>query len=293
MSWFPLEYGHGDLLRYLAPVPKNTESLHLTKLRGYPIKIYYNPKTYMGQMLFYRGIYEERYVKTCYNLLEEGMVFVDIGANYGLYSLIASKKVGERGKVIAFEPQSNLVPIINKSVKENSFTNVTVVHSAVGDCKKKTMLFQPSATNNGEATLSLGTDQNVGYASKESEEVPVDRLADLLKHQNVEHVHGMKMDIEGAEFTVLKNSEPFFRNAEPHFLLVECIETHLKRFGHSCTDVFTFLQDNGYRLTSRCWGRWIPFTNYTEFKEKTRSTPNVVAVHPSTEVWKKAERFFR
>ena len=289
MLCFPLKYGHDRLRKYLARVPVNVNSLCLAKLRGYPIKMHYNPRTYMGWALFYRGIYEEMQVKTCYDFLEEGMTFIDIGANYGLYSLIAAEKIGEHGGVIAFEPQSKLVPIIEKNASENNLTNITVVHSAVGDGKKTLTLFHPATNNDGQATLALGNNEK----AFDKEEVPVDRLANLLKYQNVEHIQGMKMDVEGAEFTILLNAEPFFRNAEPHFLFIECIEGHLKRFGHSCQDVFTFLQDHGYRLASCYRGRWVSFTNFAEFKENANSSSDVVAVHPSTDVWKKANRLFQ
>ena len=289
MSLFPLKYGHDKLRHYLAPVPNNVDPLSLTTLRGYPIKMYYNPKTYMGWMLFYRGIYEEEQLKTCYMFLEEGMTFVDIGANYGLYSLIASKKAGETGRVIAFEPQRKLISIIGESVSENHFTNVTVVHSAIGDGKKFLTLFHPSTSNDGQATLALG----IGEKSFGEENVPVDRLENLLKHHKVGHVHGAKIDVEGAEFIILQNAEPYFANAEPYFLFIECIEDHLNRFGHSCQDVFAFLQDYGYRLASSYRGRWVTFTNCAEFKDKAHSSSDVVAVHPSTEVWKKARRLFR
>ena len=218
------------------------------------------------------------------------MTFIDIGAHYGLYALLASKKVGGSGKVIAFEPQNKLIPIIQKNFFINDCGNATVIHSAVGERMEMLTLFQPSATNPGMATLALDPTES---HSEEVEQVPVDTLVNLLKNLDVEHIHGMKIDVEGAEYSVLRGAEPFFRKAEPHFLFIECIEQNLNRFGHSCQNVFTFLQDHGYRLIARRRNRWVTFTNSSEFREKTQASPDVIAIHPSTETWKKVNRLFQ
>ena len=289
MRSFPLRYGDHHLRNHLAGVPEGRD-LWTQKLRGYPLKITFKPKTYMGWFLFYRGVYEEIPLATCYSLLEPGMTFADIGANQGLYSLVAAHKVTGTGKVLAFEPQSALISIIRQNITQNSLDNVLLHNIAIGDRCETLTLYQPSATNDGQATLRLLEGEKFFGTP---EEVAVRPLPDVLAEEKITRLDGMKIDVEGAEWMVLKGMEPLLARREPEFLLIECIDGHLKRFGHSCAEVFTLLQDHGYRLASLKRGKWLQFNNDEEFRLKTTSSSDVLAVHPETATWEKAKRIFR
>jgi len=63
-------------------------------------------------------------VKSC---LPPGGIFIDLGANEGYFSVIGSKLVGMAGRVLAFEPQSRLQPVINRNSTLNSCDNVEVL----------------------------------------------------------------------------------------------------------------------------------------------------------------------
>ena len=277
MKYFPLPYGHDRLKEYLAPVPLNV-GMQTTKLRGHDLKISYDPYTYMGWMLYYRGTYEQAILETCHALLENGMNFADVGANYGLYTLVAAQKVGDRGKVLSIEPQKQLVPIIEQNIKRNQLRNVTLLNTAAGCRNSTSQLFRPSLTNDGQATLMLGSGE---CSFGESETVSVKTLDELLTHCKINHLDGLKVDVEGAELTVLEGLQSQLRRDPPSFMFLEIIESHLARFGHTPQSVFSFLQDFRYRLAGYSRGRWINFSNADEFRKNTRASSDVLAIHPT------------
>ena len=133
--------------------------------------------------------------------LKPGDVFVDIGANCGLFSVFAARKVGPTGRVIAIEPLPAMLARLRFNVAANGFTNVMVCPTAVGA--------QP-----GEARIHVSTKQ-YGHASlvgTEGEEltVPVTPLLSIVESAGVMRIDALKIDIEGFEDRALM---PFIRSA--------------------------------------------------------------------------------
>lgn len=76
--------------------------------------------------LITRGIYEPRETNLFKKIVRHGMTVIDLGANIGYYTLIASKLVGESGKVYAFEPEPDNFNILVKNININNLKNVVV-----------------------------------------------------------------------------------------------------------------------------------------------------------------------
>lgn len=62
---------------------------------------------------------------------QEGDIVVDIGAAFGFYTILASKRVGLKGKVIAIEPQKDAFEMLNRNVALNKLTNVTTLNRVI------------------------------------------------------------------------------------------------------------------------------------------------------------------
>jgi FkbM family methyltransferase len=202
--------------------------------------------------LFYRGIYEEQIVARIAALLRPGMTFVDIGANIGLHTLVAAHRVGNIGQVIAVEPQSRVYERLLHNVTLNGLRNVRAFRCAVGSAGGIMPLFQLSTENDGLATLRVRDhEEPVG-----SETVEVMTLPALLAVARVEHVHGIKIDTEGAELSILKGAEAWLSRSPPAFMAIECNDAHLRRFGASSLQLIRFLQATGYRVLALRRGRW-------------------------------------
>ena len=85
-------------------------------------------------ILLTMGDWEEPYEMELFKqMVKEGMVVVDIGANIGYYTLIAAKLVGNKGTVYAFEPMPSNYELLCKNIEVNGYTNVVPVQKAVSN----------------------------------------------------------------------------------------------------------------------------------------------------------------
>jgi FkbM family methyltransferase len=148
------------------------------------------------------GVYETFEMELFRDILTEGMTVLDIGANIGIYSVIAAKHVGQTGKVLACEPEPVNFSILKHNIEQNGFTNVVAYDRAIAD-KEGTMELHLSKTNKGHHSL-VGGDSN-DFSSFIS--VPVITGDMLLAEAHIEKIDVMKIDIEGAEPLALAGLE--------------------------------------------------------------------------------------
>ena len=166
--------------------------------------------------------------------LKPGDVFVDVGANCGLFAVFAARKVGPAGRVIAIEPLPAMLERLRFNVAANGFTNVTVFPTAVG-AQTGAAIIRVSARQYGHASL-VGT---------EGEEltVPVTPLQEIVERAGVSRIDALKIDIEGFEDRALL---PFIRTAPrqlwPALIFMEV--DHASRWQEDC---LVGLLEAGYR----------------------------------------------
>lgn len=175
-------------------------------------------------------------VRRMTSLLAEGDVFVDVGANCGLFTLFAAKKVGIRGRVLAVEPLPILLDRLAFNVSINELPQVTIIRCAAGD-------------ENGEITIFANPDQYGKSSSTAGRgsvpiKVQVRPLHELLASENIVSVDALKIDVEGFEDRALLplfSSSP--RDAWPRHILIETAHRH--RWGTDCLD---HLKHRGYKV---------------------------------------------
>jgi FkbM family methyltransferase len=130
--------------------------------------------------------------------LRPGDTFLDIGANIGYQSAVASKLVGPSGTVIAFEPAPSTIAALEKTIATNELTNVRLVAAAVSD-------------QEGELPLFVGPSFGTGLTStvahnkilKEERRVRAAPLGSLVSPDDLRKARLIKIDVEGAEDKVL------------------------------------------------------------------------------------------
>ena len=148
--------------------------------------------------LIYDG-FEEAEIEYLTNTLTKGDIFVDIGANIGLFSLIASKIVGIEGKVICFEPAPLTYSRLNENLKLNKLQNIDSRNIGLSD-KKGELTFYVS-TNGYDAWNSFAPSQDNKLES--SIQVPVSTLDRELLNINKSKIKLVKIDVEGWEKFVI------------------------------------------------------------------------------------------
>jgi len=157
----------------------------------------------IGSSLLLEGVWEPEETSFVQKSLKPGMVFVDLGANIGYYTVIASGLVGSAGQVIAFEPEPRNFALLKKNIEANGCSNVVAENKAVGASPQRTALHL-SRSNFGDHR----THEAIGEPSARTEEK---RLTISVEAVSLDHyfkerptrVDFLKMDIQGTEYDAL------------------------------------------------------------------------------------------
>ena len=226
----------------------------------------------ISKQLFIAGCYEPNEFYFLSQTLLEGMTFVDIGANDGLYSILASKYVGEEGTIIAIEPSEREFSRLEANIKLNQVTNIRAIRAAISNFQGEAQLKIANDSHAGQNTLGDFIYQGV-YCS-EVETVPVQRLDYQLEEEQIEGIDVIKMDVEGAELSVLQGGQGVLQRFQP-VLLLELSDQALQTQGSSAAEVLQFLESMDYEIFT--------FSEFTGLPHKTDSygtlSCNIVAVH--------------
>ena len=148
---------------------------------------------------FYK--YEKNVENVIRDILGKGNVFIDIGANVGYFSVIASRIVGEHGNVYSLEAIPKLCSLLSESIAINDIGNIRVLNNAAYSENKK-ILFH-SMKNSAFSSISR---DNTSDSVIEVDAITLDSLIDTVGQVDV-----MKIDVEGAEMDVLLGGERLIR----------------------------------------------------------------------------------
>jgi len=192
--------------------------------------------------LMYDG-FEEREVRFVQKFLRPGMTVLDIGAHHGLYTLLASKRVGRQGRVIAFEPSPRECRRLAKHIGVNRCRNVEVECCAVGNKGSEEDLFVVEGFRDWGNSLRPPA---VPEATRKVR-VPVRRLDDLLASRGIEHVDFIKLDVEGGELAVLQGAGRLLQTAPRPAILSEAEDVRTQPWGYQAREILQLLASWNYR----------------------------------------------
>ena len=202
----------------------------------YGFKIYADTMDFIQRAIFNFGFWEPDVSAAISKMLKPGDLFVDVGANIGYYTLLASRKVGQSGEVIAIEAHPNTFKLLNKNVALNAMKNVTTVNIAVSDVEKEIEFFASSQKSLGEST----TVGKRGFKSIGT--IEAKPITSIISLEKLNKIALMKIDIEGAEAEVLRdiiaNIDKF--SADFKFICEISSETEDRN------NIFDTLRDQGF-----------------------------------------------
>lgn len=233
-----------SLPKILLPNPKSVGKHVLKTIHG--VKMMIDPTIDKGVelSLFETGTYEKGTIQLLEKYLIPGSSFLDIGANIGLMSVIASRCVGERGIVYSVEANPNTVSILQTNIELNNCKNIELIPVALSDEQGTALLFENWEVNRGGASLISQSD------GQEAVEVKMERLDDLFDENTT--IHLVKIDVEGFEPQVISGGVKLFQKQLPIFI-IEVSEKREKQVGPSPLEVMELVQTIG---------------NYQFFKQK-------------------------
>jgi FkbM family methyltransferase len=158
--------------------------------------------------LFCFGAWEPVLTKYVTTHLSEGDIFVDIGANVGYFSFIASPLVGAKGKVYSFEASPSICRQLTSNARANGVSNIDIRQVAVSNVQGVIELWKDVSGNEGNSTVTI---QMATLASHSLEAaVPCDRLGSLMNVNAIENAKMIKIDVEGHEVEVLEGMSRHF-----------------------------------------------------------------------------------
>jgi FkbM family methyltransferase len=164
------------------------------------------------------GTYEPALTALVHALLREGDVFVDIGANEGYFSVVAAGLVKD-GRVLAFEPQSRLDPVVRENLRLNHCGNVDFYPIALSDSAGTISIHLASSTQTGASSIV----QSPRFSRQET--VRTRTFDDVAAERGLTDVRLVKIDCEGAEHAILRGAERFLAAGRAQFLSVDYHES--------------------------------------------------------------------
>jgi len=185
----------------------------------------------VGQSLIYDGEYEPQTTAIFKELVKPKMKVVDIGANNGYFTLLASKLVGAEGEVLAFEPEQRNFDDLMQNINLNKSANVVSVRKAVGDRNIETVMFT-SDVEPGECSLFQCYPSN-----KNMVKVEMVKLDSVLNGK----VDIVKSDTEGNELGVLLGAEQLLAGCADVKLILEFFPIGFKAAGYSIKELWKVL----------------------------------------------------
>jgi FkbM family methyltransferase len=177
------------------PLPETvTRTMH----GGYSLTLHPNADKW-ERKIYWQRTYEPATLALIDACMREGDRMIDVGANFGLMSLHASRAVGETGSVIALEPHPKTFRRLKENLQLNNCQNVVAINAAAGDQTATLELFDTPAHESGQA--SFVAHKEIGISAGLVTVQVLDDIVPTSKQRTF-----IKIDVEGFEYHVLKGA---------------------------------------------------------------------------------------
>jgi FkbM family methyltransferase len=164
---------------------------------------------------FYWGEFEVDIINFLKSLLKDSSVFVDVGANIGIYTLLASQHIKKEGKIFAFEPSDWANERLKENLKLNETKNVEVLKLAVTNF---TGLNQFYVCEDDAYNSLISTPMKEVQKIVEIESICLD---DFCVDRKIDQIDILKIDVEGADYLVLKGAEEILKSDKSPIIVCE------------------------------------------------------------------------
>ncbi len=199
-----------------------------------------NTKNYIDACIYYMGDYET-YLKTQFNnLIKQGDIVLDVGANIGFHTMYFAELVGKQGKVFAFEPIPINYHALQENLKLNEFSQIITVNKALGDINSSLNIhIDENKTNPGAFNLLESGIKNTV--------IECVRGDDFLKTNGIDKVDFIKIDVEGYELEVLKGLMESIKSMMP-IIIFEYDDLYQSKLNANSKSILHFLIGLNYGL---------------------------------------------
>jgi len=215
----------GESMKVLLP---SSTDIHLTGGKSHPSEI--------------------RLAKFIIKQLERGECFVDVGAHYGYFSLLAAKLVGSKGKVISFEASKNTYAILSKNIAK--YKCIKAHHQAITSEVGDISFYEFPNLYSEYNTIDVKQFENAKWfvnSPPEKVNVKTIKLDDYFKEHRI-HPKLIKIDVEGAEYEVIKGMQTYLTNHTPSIVMEYLSSTRGNSNHQQATQLLTQLGFKTYSI---------------------------------------------
>jgi FkbM family methyltransferase len=207
-----------------------------------------DPNHWITNTWYIRADYETNLIAALRRFLRPGMICMDIGANAGLFALLMATRVGDRGRVYAFEPTAATFQWLQKDIELNSLRNVVAENVAVTE--------QTGAVEFHVGPSDLCVYNSISVVSHPGAKdgkfsrvmVPAISIDDYCANHGIRRLDCVKIDVEGAELQVLKGMRRVLEENRQIVLLIEFSQMTIAACGTSVDTMAEWLSAMGFQL---------------------------------------------
>ncbi|MFE3169697.1 FkbM family methyltransferase [Streptomyces sp. NPDC059224] len=240
---FPVPWGKPPAARALNAYLRDHPRRRVVRTRS-GARFAVDTQDLIQRYLYLFGVWEPHLTHWLRGRLAPGDCFVDVGANIGVFSVLASSLVGERGRVVAVEASPAFHRRLEQQSALNGCRNIRAVNAAVSDAHR-TLTFVLASSSNMGANSIVPWD-GPAESSFDIEAVP---LPELLRPEEIETARVIKIDVEGAEGAVVRGLAPLLEKLRPDAeITVEVTPDRMTRLGDSADDLLRTMTDAGYHV---------------------------------------------
>lgn len=261
LRWYgthtPIDKGRYRLVNFWATrlAPEDADNALVTVRSPHGFLVTLDLREHIQQRAYYLGYSDPMFPQAFTRYVKTASAVVDLGANFGQFTLLAAQLVGPKGQVLAFEPAPRPFAALRRNVELNGFTQVICRQAAVSATAGTADFFISPLRDSGTSSLARAAVERY-HSEMERVTVEVERLDDHLERLTCP-VSLIKMDIQGAELPALQGAGQLIRRDRPILILeVDLVLSGV--FGYTPGDLGAYLHDLGYRLYSmpvRPWQR--------------------------------------
>jgi FkbM family methyltransferase len=191
------------------------------------------------------GRYEPQETALLRHLLRPGMTFVDVGANWGYFTLVGAHLVGSTGRVLSIEADPRACRALHANLAKNHIASTVVRNIAASDGPGRLRFreYEPQARDTGNFGVAQTT-----LLAEHGRHVEIDAAAldDVLDREQIDRVHLLKMDIEGGEAKAVAGLARRLASHRIDAISMELHPHHLRDLGTSAAAVIAELRRHGY-----------------------------------------------
>ncbi|GAA4099344.1 FkbM family methyltransferase [Streptomyces hundungensis] len=227
--------------RYLNPRLGDQPRRRVTRDR-YGARFAVDTQDLIQRYLYLFGVWEPHMTHWLRQRLRPGDTFVDVGANLGVFSVLGSRLVGSAGKVVAIEASPAFHRGLLRNVALNHCDNVRAVNTAVSD-GHRTLTFVLAGSRN------MGANSIVPYdgPAESSFEMGAVPLSELLEPAEVARARVIKIDVEGAEGSVVRGLAPLLDDLRHDVeIAVEVTPDRMAQLGDSAGELLAVMREHGF-----------------------------------------------